>query len=451
MTLDPETQRKLGIALADNYMAADLIAAILGTGGGTPLLAANNLSDLTSASLARTSLGLETAATRPAAAFLSSFGTVPLANLGSGTPAAGEYVDGGTGAWTALPGAGGGSPGGSPGQIQFNSASAFGGFGGWDGTTLTIPGQVALGVGSTATGVNAMAPGWLSTASGYASTASSYGSTAIGRYSNASGSTSTASGNYSTASGNYSTASGYASTASGYHSTASGKYSFASGYKSQAIGDYSNAPGNVSTASGYKSTASGYKSTVTVDGINATASGYGSTASGKGSTASGYKSTASGDYSVASGFKSISRIPYTENASPHIVRNYNSGDTQTEFQIYSGVQNVIFSKLVDLTAVADQSVPLSAGCSFFVDEVGIVLCDVNTMTIDPTIRFGHDTSFSALLAATLATVAAPQDRNAYPPLTNAGQKVLTAGVTSGAIATSAHGRFYWKGILVEDQ
>lgn len=60
-------------------------------------------------------------------AFADISGTASTAQIGTGTPAAGKYVDGGTGAWTTLPAGGGGSPGGSSGQVQYDNAGAFGG------------------------------------------------------------------------------------------------------------------------------------------------------------------------------------------------------------------------------------------------------------------------------------------------------------------------------------
>lgn len=51
---------------------------------------------------------------------------------------------------------GGGTPGGDPTSVQFNDSGAFGGFGSWDGTTLTIPStgiyQEVVGLGGTSTG-----------------------------------------------------------------------------------------------------------------------------------------------------------------------------------------------------------------------------------------------------------------------------------------------------------
>lgn len=49
-----------------------------------------------------------TAHTHPAADIVS--GVLATGRLGSGTPAAGTYVDGGTGAWTTLPAGGGAAP-----------------------------------------------------------------------------------------------------------------------------------------------------------------------------------------------------------------------------------------------------------------------------------------------------------------------------------------------------
>lgn len=58
-------------------------------------------------------------------AVLLTSGTVAVAQLGTGTPAAGKYVDGGTGAWTALP-SGGKASSGNAGDFQIGDGA--GGF-----------------------------------------------------------------------------------------------------------------------------------------------------------------------------------------------------------------------------------------------------------------------------------------------------------------------------------
>lgn len=46
-------------------------------------------------------------------------------------------------------GGGGGTPGGSSGDVQFNNAGAFGGFGDWNGTTLTVDAAITSSAGGT--------------------------------------------------------------------------------------------------------------------------------------------------------------------------------------------------------------------------------------------------------------------------------------------------------------
>ncbi len=80
-------------------------------------------------------LGLMTSPTLDASTIGS--GTVATARLGSGAASATTYLRGDS-TWATVAG---GSPGGSTAQLQYNNAGAFGGFGAWDGTTLTMPGS----------------------------------------------------------------------------------------------------------------------------------------------------------------------------------------------------------------------------------------------------------------------------------------------------------------------
>ena len=62
-------------------------------------------------------------------------GTIATARLGSGTANNTTYLRG-DGTWATV--SGGGSPGGSSGDLQYNDGGAFAGFWGFDGTTLSV-------------------------------------------------------------------------------------------------------------------------------------------------------------------------------------------------------------------------------------------------------------------------------------------------------------------------
>lgn len=80
-------------------------------------------------------------------------GKIAVGYLGSGSPSAGKYLDGG-GSWTTLPSGGGSAlPGGSDRSIQFNDAGAFGG-----GSGLAYTGASRIQVGTTSNGTISLGP-----------------------------------------------------------------------------------------------------------------------------------------------------------------------------------------------------------------------------------------------------------------------------------------------------
>lgn len=123
------------------------------------------------------------------------------------------------------------------------------------------------------------------------------------------------------------------------------------------------------------------------------------------------------------------------------------------YAAFAGVETVLFGPEVDLKVVADVTITFPAGVKFWIVELGLIATVIDTLTVQPTIRFGITGTLAKHLAAVQTTlITAAGKRATYTPLVpQDGETSLTFGVTVGATATTAKGRPYWKGLLVEDE
>ena len=275
----------------------------------------------------------------------------------------------------------------------------------------------------------------------------------------ASGARATAVGYRNTASGPSASAIGYNNTASAYYSSTFGVSNTASNTNSSAFGSsntasavYSSAFGSSNTASNTDSSAFGYNNTAS--GSNSSAFGIFNTASNTNSSAFGFDNTASGSNSNAFGYKAKARIEKTTNiCGPQIIRKDDGETSGIAFESFCGVETILMSKEIDLETVADQTLTLPSNCKFWLNEIGLIATSIDTISTQPTIRFGITGSLAKHNAAAITTdITAAGKREIETPLVpEDGETSLTAGVTVAAVATIALGRFYWKGMLIEDE
>ena len=247
----------------------------------------------------------------------------------------------------------------------------------------------------------------------------------------ASGNRSIAIGAASTASGHYSSAIGYSNLASGDNSTASGYDNLADGAGGSAIGNSNIASGSFSAAIGYCNTASGYCS-----------------------SAIGFRNTASGSISSAIGYQAKARIANTVNiCGPQINRKDNGEAAGDAFQTFCGVEVVLITKEVNLKVVAAHTITLPAGCHFWIDQCGLEATVVTGMTVQPTVSYGiteNTTKHGAALITTNLTAAFKREIET-PTVPGDGETSLVGAVTVVATATTMLGRFWFKGMLIEDE
>lgn len=218
---------------------------------------------------------------------------------------------------------------------------------------------------------------------------------------------------------------------------ASGDYATAYGFGNEASGNYSIAIGRSNTASA----------------IQATAIGRSATASGVSSIAIGYLSQALGETSIALGYNAVATPDYTANIAGLLIIRKDTGESEP-MQAFSGAEVIILTGEIDLKVVADQMISLTAFSKFWWNECGVIATDI---TIDagnqPTIRFGVLGNLAKQVAAAITTnLTAEFKREIEIPLVpEDGDTTMTAGVTIGSTYTTCKGRFYFKGMFVEDE
>lgn len=291
-------------------------------------------------------------------------------------------------------------------------------------------GAGALDVQSARDASSKVASGINSSAAGYGNTALALNAAAFG-YNNS--------------------ANGYNSATFGVRNSASNYGGCAFGYGCNAGGTHASAFGNSSQANGVNSSAFGYQNATGVGGQNNSAFGCYNTSDADNSSAFGYGNTASGVGSSAFGYKGNARIAKTTNIGGPIISRKDAGEADF-FQAFGGVEVVLTGSITDLKTAQDGIISMPLGCSFYPNEVGVIITSADTVGAQPTVRFGNDTDPAFLLAATATTaLTAVKDRQRFQTLLSSnGQTVITAGVTVGATATTLNGRFYFKGLLIED-
>jgi hypothetical protein len=321
----------------------------------------------------------------------------------------------------------------------------------------------ASGSHALAVGQDNLASGTNSQAIGETNDATSGAALAVGSYNTASGSDSVAIGSSNTAGvGGSTVAIGSGNSASYLNDIAIGRSNTASGGDSVVIGAYGDDFGYAGSVVIGSLTASGGTNSVSV-GTGATAYtygvaiGYDSSTLGVSATAVGHDASATGYQATALGYGAYSAIDNSVNqAGPTLLRRSDGFLTIADaVRAFSTNETMIWTDVIDLTAVADHTITLPASAHFRLTEVGIELTELTgAITTQPTVRFGITGTPAKYMAATTTTllVAALRRERYNTLLEDQGETSLVFGITVGAVvATSMSGRAYFKGVWIEDQ
>ena len=250
-------------------------------------------------------------------------------------------------------------------------------------------------------------------------------------------------------------------TASTYSSVAIGRGAESPGSGAVAIGTKCISTGPHALAVGYKSTSA---DTSVAIGEEATALAHGDVTIGSNSSTSSIFSTAVGYKAIVTGAYAGSFGPWAKHAIPNSMcisggiltkKTSNAGPVGDEFLNYTAAEITFMSEVVDLTTITLTTIALPTGGTFYPNEVGVIVVAADTVTAQPTMQFGTDSSnLETLLAATATTgLSAAKDRERFETLLiDSGVATsVTAKNSVAATATTLTGRIYWEGMWVEDE
>jgi hypothetical protein len=121
----------------------------------------------------------------------------------------------------------------------------------------------------------------------------------------------------------------------------------------------------------------------------------------------------------------------------------------------SGQENYLMSGEKDLLQTAADDIAtfsIPSGARFFPNEVGVIVTAASAVTVQPQVSFGITGNATALKTQTATTKSAVGGRDVWSPSSGDGlTTTMTASLKVSGTATTLKGRFYIKGLLIEDQ
>ena len=212
-------------------------------------------------------------------------------------------------------------------------------------------------------------------------------------------------------------------------------------------------------ASGHYGLAIGYNSCA----MNIQSQAYGFTAKSTGNRAlsSGWQAEASAGCSNAIGYQSRGRVACTTNITGAMITKKDSGSdavhgetAATSFYQYSSAEITLMTKNIDLKATGTNDITVPSGSTFYISEMGVIITEWNTVTAQPTVKIGNssddDKQLDDIQLSSNLSGAGKRVRF-LPANPDDGETLLRITVINAATATTMKGRFYFKGMLIEDQ
>ena len=149
------------------------------------------------------------------------------------------------------------------------------------------------------------------------------------------------------------------------------------------------------------------------------------------------------------------RIGCTTNIGGALITKKDDGEGEAyAFREYSSAEITLMTKNIDLETVDSHDITVPSGSTFYISEMGVIITDWSSVVTQPTIRIGNssddDKQLDDIQLSSNLSGAGKRVRF-LPALPDDGESLLRVCIVNAANATTMKGRFYFKGMLVENQ
>lgn len=129
-------------------------------------------------------------------------------------------------------------------------------------------------------------------------------------------------------------------------------------------------------------------------------------------------------------------------------------DTNTHYSEFTSSESIIMTKEIDLTQEGTHTIHLDSDKRMFIDEIGLIFTDVNSISLSPAWKVGVSGSLDSLFdpfRGDHTTVSNNSRERVLAPEDTQGVSNIVTTIVSGAAANTCEGKFYYKGFILETE
>ena len=131
-----------------------------------------------------------------------------------------------------------------------------------------------------------------------------------------------------------------------------------------------------------------------------------------------------------------------------------TSSTNTHYTEFTSSEVILMTKEIDLSQTGTHTIHFNQDKRMFVDELGLIFTDVDTINLSPSWKVGVSGSLDSLFnpfRGDHTNVSNNSRERVLAPEDTQGVSSIITTIVSGAAANTCEGKFYFKGFILETE